>query len=514
VRSSDTSPAPTPSDRQIPDDALSQIVVRIVEVIPLWAKLVMFGLGALVIGLAVGAHRRLRQRAVDYHHQALHDALTELPNRAHFGEVVDDALVAARDEGGMLAVLLIDLDGFKEVNDTLGHSSGDRLLEEVAHRLAGAVRAEDTVARLGGDEFAVLLPRVQSPEAAAATAVMLRQRLQGLYDVDEITVHTDSSVGVAIGPHHGTDAETLLRRADVAMYTAKERRVGAAVYDPRLDRYSPERLAIAAEMRLAIAAGQFVLYYQPQVEPRTGRVDSVEALVRWRHPQRGIIGPDDFVPLAERTGLIRPLTAWVLEAAIRECAAWRAAGVELDVAVNLSAANLVDTDLPNLIDRLLRAHSVPARSLRLEITESTAMADPARTRAILSRLNGLGTPLAIDDFGTGYSSLAYLRSLPVRELKIDRSFVRRMTTDPNDRAIVVATIDLGHTLGLRVVAEGVEDRATVRALNARGCDLIQGYLVAPPLPVADLRRWLAAWPGSPWTGGPPPAVPRVPVAAD
>jgi EAL domain-containing protein (putative c-di-GMP-specific phosphodiesterase class I) len=318
---------------------------------------------------------------------------------------------------------------------------------------------------------------------------------------------------VAIGPAHGEDADTLLRRADVAMYSAKGRRIGSAVYEPRLDRYSPERLAVAGELRHAIARGELSLHYQPQVEPRTGRVDAVEALVRWNHPERGLIGPTEFVPLAERTGLIRPLTLWVLEAAIRECSAWRRAGVDLHVSVNLSTANLVDTELPNAIEGLLRQWAVPPEYLRLEITESTAMADPVRTRAVLARLNALGTPLAIDDFGTGYSSLAYLRSLPVRELKIDRSFVSRMTSTSNDAAIVVATIDLAHTLGLRVVAEGVEDLATLQALMRRGCDLVQGYFVARPLAVAELRQWLAAWPGSPWTGAARPTVvvPELPV---
>ena len=474
--------------------------------IPLWAKILMFALGAMVVAMAVGAHRRLRRRAGDYHHQALHDPLTELANRTLFCNRVAQALLEAKRDGGQIAVMLIDLDGFKEVNDTLGHSSGDQLLKEVASRLSGAIRADDTVARFGGDEFAILLPRVSDQAAAASVAAMLRSRLQGLYEVDEISIHSDASIGVAIGPAHGEDANTLLRHADVAMYSAKGRRVGAAVYEAKLDPHTPERLAMVGEMRRAIVRSEFVLHYQPQVEPGTGRVDAVEALVRWRHPERGLLKPHDFVPLAERTGLIRPLTRWVLEAAIRECAAWRRAGLDLHVAVNLSAASLVDTDLPNTIEHLLRGSDVPPSSLRLEITETTAMADPARTTAVLARLEALGTPLAIDDFGTGYSSLAYLRSLPVRELKIDRSFVSRMATDPNDHAIVVATIDLGHTLGLRVVAEGVEDKATLRELTDHGCDLVQGYLVARPLSVGALQTWLAAWPGCTW-----PRARRVPA---
>ena len=323
--------------------------------------------------------------------------------------------------------------------------------------------------------------------------------------MDDISVHSDASIGVAIGPAHGEDAATLLRHADIAMYSAKGLRVGAAVYEARLDRYSPERLAMVGELGRAIARGEFVMHYQPLVEPGTGRVDAVEALLRWRHPRRGLVWPDEFIPLAERTGLIRPLTFRVLEAAIRECAAWRRAGLDFHVAVNLSAASLVDTDLASTIDRLLRRWGVPPHFLRLEITETTAMADPTRTRKVLASLDALGTSLAIDDFGTGYSSLAYLRSLPVRELKLDRSFVSRMATDPNDHAIVVATIDLGHTLGLRVVAEGVEDKATLRELTSRGCDLVQGYLFARPLPVRELQAWLEAWPGSTWPRAATPA---------
>ena len=485
---------------QTAPDVVTRIVDRVVEVIPLWAKALMIALSAMVVALALGAHLRLRHRAAEYHHQALHDPLTDLPNRTLFRDRVAQALLDAELRGEQVAVMLIDLDGFKEVNDTLGHFSGDRLLEEVSLRLINTIRAGDTVARLGGDEFAVILPSVAGEAAATQVANVLRRALQAPFLVEGLSVHSDASIGIAIAPRHGDDADTLLRHADVAMYSAKERHLGTAVYSARLDRYSPDRLAMTGELRRAIGRGQLELFYQPQVSPASGRVDAVEALVRWRHPQRGLVAPDEFLPLAERTGLMRALTLWVLESAIRECAAWRKGGLDLHVAVNLSAGNLVDVALPNEIERLLRRWKVPPHVVHLEITETTAMSDPARTRAVLARLNALGTPLTIDDFGTGYSSMSHLRSLPVQELKIDRSFVSRMATNPNDHAIVVATIELGHALGLRIVAEGVEDRATLRELAARGCDVVQGYLFAEPLTVRELQAWLAAWPGSTWKG--------------
>ena len=479
-------------------DVITRIITQFVEVIPLWAKMLMFALGALIVLLAAGAHLRLRQRAGEYHHQALHDPLTELPNRTLFHARITEALAGAGRDGVGVAVLLIDLDGFKEVNDTLGHTSGDQLLAQVAARLEGAVRAGDTVARLGGDEFAVLLQGVTGEDTATSIADGLRRTLQGPYTLGDLIVHSDASVGIAIGPDHGEDADTLLRHADVAMYLAKELRAGAAVYDSGRDRYSPQRLGMIGELRRGIDRGEFVLFFQPQIEPASGRVDGVEALVRWQHPERGIIAPDEFIALAERTGVIRPLTLLVLESAIRACAGWRSAGQDLHVAVNLSAASLVDTELPTAIEQLLRRWAMPPSFLRLEITETTAMADTTRTRAVLRRLDSLGVALSIDDFGTGYSSLAYLRGLPVRELKIDRSFVSRMANDPNDHAIVVATIDLAHNLGLRVVAEGVEDEATLDELTRHGCDLVQGYLFAKPMPAGELQTWLAAWPGSAW----------------
>jgi diguanylate cyclase (GGDEF)-like protein len=450
-------------------------------------------LWATLFRIVAGASKRLRHQAAENRHQALHDALTGLPNRTLFHERTTEALMGARREGDAVAVLIMDVDRFKEVNDTLGHHTGDLLLEQVGRRLRAQLRPSDTVARLGGDEFAVLVPGVAGTAAATTIARKLCAALEAPFNLGELReVHVEGSVGVAVHPEHGTDADTLLQHADVAMYAAKQSRGGAALYDPAGDQYSPERLALVGELRGAIDRGELVLHYQPKVALSDGgaTVDGVEALLRWQHPERGLIAPGEFVPLAEHTGLMRPLTLWVVEAALRQWREWRDDGLELEVAVNLSAANLVDVGLPDDVQALLRRFAASPDRLTLEITESTAMADPARAGVILRRLDEIGVGLSIDDFGTGHSSLAYLRRLPVKELKIDRSFVANMLADPGDAMIVRSTIDLGHNLGLRVVAEGVADDATLRLLAEHGCDLAQGYGVSRPLPAPGLLEWL------------------------
>jgi len=444
-----------------------------------------------VYGIAkdVTAHTAA-QRAL--RHQATHDALTDLPNRAQ----LRDRLARAWAAGTPPALLLLDLDGFKDVNDTFGHDQGDALLREVARRLRGAVRRGDTVARLGGDEFAVALPGADAA-GAERVARAIRTALDAPFQVGSHVLPIDASVGIALAPASadGAALDTLLRHADVAMYAAKRGRLGQQVYDPALDTYSPERLGLIAELRAAIAAGALTLHYQPQVDVRSGRVRGVEALVRWPHPERGLILPDEFIALAEQTGLMAPLTDWVLGEAIRQCGVWRRAGLALTVSVNLSAWNLHDPTLPDRLTEILRASAVLATSLRLEVTETTLMADPQRALAVLTRLSALGVGLAVDDFGAGYSSLAYLKKLPVDELKIDKGFVRELAMDATDAAIVASTVALGHALGLRVVAEGIEDRATWDALAGMGCDVAQGYYLSRPLPSDALARWLRE---APW----------------
>jgi diguanylate cyclase (GGDEF)-like protein len=438
------------------------------------------------------SERKQLERALTRH--AFSDQLTGLPNRTLLHDRTQQALRLAGRQGLTAALLLVDLDRFKEVNDTLGHHHGDLLLQQVAERLHGTTRDSDTVARLGGDEFAVLLPQIASVQDATAVADKLSAAIEAPFTVGGLTLDIDASIGVATYPDHATDADELLQRADVAMYAAKAAHAGYTVYDPTLDQHSPRRLGLLGQLRRALAAGELVVHYQPKADVRSARILGVEALVRWQHPEHGLLGPGEFIPLAETTGLIRPLTSFVLDAALRQCRAWLDAGRELSVAVNLSVRCLLDLTLPDQIARLLEDTAVAPERLVLEITESAIMTDPTRALEILNRLHTLGVQLAIDDFGTGYSSMAYLKSLPVHELKVDRSFVTHLRHSQSDAVIVRSTVDLGHNLGLRVVAEGVEDEATWQELATLGCDTVQGYYLARPMPAAELVAWLAAQP--------------------
>ncbi|MCU1484137.1 MAG: putative Diguanylate cyclase/phosphodiesterase [Actinomycetia bacterium] len=436
--------------------------------------------------------QQLRAEVADKEHQALHDALTGLPNRMLFQERVAQALDEARDGDAKVAVMLLDLDRFKEVNDTLGHHNGDLLLQEIGDRLRRILRAGDMVARLGGDEFAVLLPDLAGEEAAVAAAEGIRHALERPFAIAEVNLDVGCSVGVAIWPDHGEDATILLQRADVAMYSAKESQRGVDVYDPDNDTYSLERLALVGELRTAIERGDLAVHYQPKADVATGRLLGMEALVRWNHPRHGLVPPEEIIAIAEQTGLIRPLTLWVLNQALRQCRQWRRDGRPFDVAVNLSIRNILDTELPADVLRLLTDLGLPASSLTFEITETAIMNDPVRTVAVLGRLRSMGVRLAIDDFGTGYSSFSHLRRLPVDEIKIDKSFVQHLATDQSDLVIVRSIVDLGRNLGLRVVAEGVEDEAAWRELANLGCDVIQGYILTRPLAPAQLDAWLLA----------------------
>jgi diguanylate cyclase (GGDEF)-like protein len=467
----------------------------------------LVALWAVMYRIAAGASRELRRQSARNAYQARHDGLTGLPNRAAFYEAVDGSLAATTADGGpRAAVMVIDLDRFKEVNDTLGHHTGDRLLRQATARLREALRESDVLARLGGDEFAVLLPTLASVESATAVAERIRGAFEQPFELQDITVHVGASVGIALSPDHGQTADDLLQRADVAMYLAKDSSASHEVYDAATDPYSASRLAMVAELRRALAERELELHYQPKASIATGAVESVEALVRWNHPERGMIPPNDFIPLAEHTGLINRLTVYVLDAALRQCAAWSAQGLDIAVAVNLSVRNITDTELPATVAGLLSDHRVDPSRLVLELTESTLMADPVRAKEVLAQLDAMGVGLAIDDFGTGYSSLTYLSELPVSEIKIDRSFVMSMATSDGDAFIVRATIDLGRNLGLRVVAEGVETQAVWDRLGELGCDTAQGYYLRKPAPAADLTPWLLEL-----RGGDP--MPTLPVAA-
>ncbi|MSO78812.1 MAG: EAL domain-containing protein [Acidimicrobiia bacterium] len=433
----------------------------------------------------------LRQEAAEKEHQALHDALTGLPNRSLFLRELKAALASERD-GELIAVMLMDLDHFKEVNDTLGHHEGDSVLQEIAARLQRAVRPGDVIARLGGDEFAVMLPAVRDADAALERARALHGVVSGSVTTGGLALAVGASIGVALAPEHGNDPTLLLQRADIAMYLAKGQGSGCEPYTLEADGHSRERLALAGELRDAIERGQLVLHFQPKAHVETGAVYGVEALVRWEHPERGLVYPDMFIPAAEHAGVIWELTEYVLHEAVRERELWSAHGVSLDVSVNVSARDLLDDRLLDTVAAMLRDRVLPRGALTLEITESQIMAEPARVSPMLARLNALGVRLSIDDFGTGYSSFASLRRLPIDEIKVDKSFVMGMGDDENDIVIVRSTVDLGRNLGLTVVAEGVEDAIAYQRLRSMGCDSAQGYFLSRPVTSDELLRWVLA----------------------
>jgi diguanylate cyclase (GGDEF)-like protein len=396
--------------------------------------------------------------------------------------------VASGLSGEPLAVLFLDLDRFKEVNDALGHEAGDLLLEQVGPRLRAAVRGTDIVARLGGDEFAVILGPPSSEEAALRVADKLNAALAGdPFEVRGLGLHSSGSVGIAMFPAHGNTAQELMQRADVAMYQAKVAGSGRELYSPDQDTSTLDRLALVEELRSAICQRKLEVHFQPKAQATTGAITSVEALVRWQHERRGAVLPSTFIPLAEHAGLSRSLTRLVLDLALAQSRAWSEQGRTLDVSVNLTVADLVDTGFPDELADALSHHGVCPQRIVLEITESSVLSNPVRIRNVLARLGELGVGLSLDDFGTGYSSLTHLRTLPVGELKIDRSFVSKMSQDSADAAIVRSTVELAHSLGMRVVAEGVEDHATWDRLTDIGCDLIQGYVLSHPLPAAELE---------------------------
>ncbi|HET6794617.1 MAG TPA: EAL domain-containing protein [Acidimicrobiales bacterium] len=440
----------------------------------------------------------LRSEAAANEHQAMHDPLTGLANRSLFTERTELALNAL-DDRHMVAVMLVDLDNFKEVNDTLGHHVGDRLLQEVAQRLARSAGHNALVARLGGDEFAVVSPSVRTAEDVRLLADAVHDCLDSPVEVDELSLQVRASVGTALAPEHANSAVGLLQRADVAMYTAKASGGGTAVYDATQDRYSRRRLALAGELRQALEDDGLELHYQPQADLVSGAVPAVEALLRWRHPLYGMVPPDEFIPLAEHSGLIAQLTRWVLQRALDDQKAWRQAGHPVAVAVNVSARNLLDATLIDDLNGMLAATGTDPRDLTLELTETAVMSDPTQAARVLRKLSGAGVRISIDDFGTGYSSLSRLTRMPVSEVKIDRSFVQRMVGDEGDRAIVSATAELARALGLSVVAEGIENKATWDALTRLGCRLGQGFVLAEPMPLSDLLRWLEAQAGRPAT---------------
>ena len=433
--------------------------------------------------------RRAQQKQLEY--QALHDALTGLPNRVLLMDRLNHALEVARREGEPLGLLLLDLDRFKEINDTLGHQVGDILLRDVAQRLVTPLRRSDTIARLGGDEFAVLLPAVTDLQRARGVSNRILSLLEEPFKVGNLSLEVRVSIGIAMFPDHAEDDSRLLQCADVAMYTAKGNRSGVELYDSDRDHNTVRHLTISGELRQAIEDGQLSFHYQPKLHLPTRQVVQVEALARWKHPKHGYIPPEEFIVHAERTGLIEPLFLWEFDTALGQLAKWHAQGLKVGMAINLSPGNLHKKSPVGILAELLSRWQVDPRYLTLEITESAIMVDPEAALEILKRLDHIGLRLSIDDFGTGYSSLAGLRELPVDELKIDKSFVMEMVENENDAVIVRSTIDLAHNLGLKVVAEGVEREEHLALLAALGCDIGQGFFISKPLPADEMAAWFA-----------------------
>jgi diguanylate cyclase (GGDEF)-like protein len=481
---------------------LAPIVVIVMERGPALVPLLLLPLFAVYATAAMSLERE---------RQALHDTLTGLPNRKLLIRRTRDALDGAAAGNKHTALFLLDLDRFKEINDTLGHQVGDTLLQLVAERLESTVRPSDCVARLGGDEFGVLVAGIDDPKEAVELAERLRSAFAAPFRTEDMSFEIDGSIGVAIHPEHGVDFETLLQRADVAMYVAKECGTGVELYSPDTDRHSTMRLGMLGELRSALEKGDLELHYQPKADLRTGDVVGVEALLRWRHPERGMVPPDDFIPLAEQSGLMRHITQYVVDEALRQLAVWWRTGLRVQVAVNVCARDLYDREFAPYLRGRIAHYGVPPRALMVEVTESVLMADPTRAASTLVSLADLGVGVSLDDFGTGYSSLVHLKRLPVSEVKIDRSFVMRMDVHEDDAAIVRSIIELATALGLRVVAEGVETRESWDRLAVYGCDAAQGWYLARAMPSEVATRWLSQMAGRPSAAGsapPPPAGPE------
>ena len=429
--------------------------------------------------------------------QPLTDELTGLSNRrALIAALRAHIMHVGGDDEPSIALMLIDLDRFKEINDSLGHHVGDELLRQLAQRLERHIRPGDLLSRLGGDEFAILLAPERDQTAAERVAARIAAALDEPFALDDLTLHVKGSIGIALYPHHCSDPMQLLQRADVAVTVAKKTSTRIALYQIGEDPHSKERVQLTEALRAGLTRGELVCYYQPKITVATGATDGVEALVRWQHPELGLLAPDAFLPLAEQAGLMRPLTLAVLHIALRDASRWRRAGHQVSVAVNLSVTNLLDAELASEVAALLYEHQLPASALILEITETVLMTDSSRAKSVVDALHALGVGLSVDDYGTGYSSLAYLQDLAIDELKLDRGFIMRLGDDPRTASIVRSTVDLAHSLGLRIVAEGVEAAGTVEVLHRYGCDIIQGFFYSRPIPAAELAAWLANGPAA------------------
>lgn len=459
--------------------------------------MLLFGGGATLLGLiiAVVTIRHTNLQAAQLQYQAMYDNLTKLPNRVLFADRLQQAILIGQREKQPFALIVMDLDRFKEINDTLGHHAGDQVLQHVAVCVRAALRESDTVARMGGDEFAILLAPVSNIHGALAAAKKILKALEKPAHIAGQQIEIGASLGIVLFPEHGEDAEGLMREADIAMYLAKQAHSGYQVYSKNLGQGTDDRQALQGELRHAIAHNELVLHFQPKIDFSSGCISGVEALVRWQHPKHGLLAPDNFIPMAEQTGLIKPLTYHVLRSALRQCEEWRRAGLDLSMSVNISAINIQDPEFPGQVAKLLQEFTVPPARLELDVAETALLSEPARAMDCIKKLSALGLQIAIDDFGTGYASMAYLKEMLVAKIKIDKSFVKNMAVNHNDAVIVRSTVELGHNLGLKVVAEGVESQAAWDSLKALGCDDAQGYHMGRPLSADGFSEWLRQ---SPW----------------
>ncbi|WP_455198328.1 putative bifunctional diguanylate cyclase/phosphodiesterase [Kaarinaea lacus] len=440
--------------------------------------------------------QRLANQKTEIEHRSRHDPLTSLPNRQTIGEILDASIRSNNNDSENLILCLIDINGLSDVNDTLGHEYGDRLLINVSERLKDILRTSDQVGRFGGDKFATILTHSKN------TAIEeVCNRILAIFDrtfqVDGHGLYLGATLGIASYPEHAEEPKSLIQKAEIALHTAKDSSKDFYIYDVNIDQSKDKRLNLANDLRNAIRDGQLELYYQPQQNLRTGKIVSVEALARWNHPEHGFIPPDTFISIAERTGMIKQFTEWVLTTAVKQCSEWRKSFQSLSVSINLSARNLHDETMAKQIARLIRHWKIIPEQICLEITETAMMADPEHARLLLEEMDRLGLKISIDDFGTGYSSLTYLKRLPVDEIKIDRSFVMNMGNSENDASIIRATVGLAHDLGLTVVAEGVEDQESQDQLKQMGCEIAQGYHICKPVPASEISQFIASINGSP-----------------
>lgn len=460
------------------------------------SSIIAYEAGAMVIDQTQELRQQTAVLENQVMHDATHDSLTNLPNRVLLRDRLEQALNHAIRHKYTASLIILDLDRFKEINDTLGHYNGDRLLKQVAVRLEGVVRESDTLCRLGGDEFGILLPIISNKKDIQTIIKKVQKALESPFILEGLTLDIQASIGASIFPDHGKDSDTIIQRADVAMYAAKQDKLGFAIYTTKMDKYSPQRLTLMGELRQAIINNDLVLHFQPKINIKTKSVCGVEALVRWNHEEHGLMMPDEFIPLAERTGLLRQLSRWVLKHTLEQTAAWHENGIAIEVAVNISPSTLLDPELPDTITGLLASYKLPRGTITLEITETSIVKDPDLAMEVLLRLADMGIKISIDDFGTGYSSLSYLKKMPASEVKIDKSFVMDMLENESDAVIVKATIDLAHNLGMRVVAEGVETQEVKNRLEELNCDIVQGYLYSKPLTSQDFPPWFSSWQSS------------------